>query len=298
MSESIGFIGLGNMGRPIATHLLQAGYRLRIYDIDPAQCASLVELGAQVVERPADAVEPGGIIFTMVPNDDALIGIVNAKDGGLLERLGTGIHVSLSTVSPQVAQQIASEYERRGTSYVGATVFGRPDIAAAGKLTVALSGPEAARERIRPYLQTFSGGRIYDFGNEAHLANIVKLIGNKLIVDTIESLASAAALLDSYGIDRMQYMQMMATEIFNCPIFRTYGGLIGQDTFTPALFQAKWGLKDINLILQIAEQVGVPLPVMNMAAEHLRSAIDQGWGDQDWSVLARVVTQSQKPQEK
>jgi len=151
MSETIGFIGLGNMGHPIAANLLKAGFRVHVYNRSAEKAKPLIEQGAHQVSRPCDVVEPGGIVISMVANDSALESIT-LGEGGILERLGPdGIHVSMSTVAPATAHKLTEEHTKRGCFYVATPVFGRPDAAAA--LSVCVAGAEAAKERIKPILE-------------------------------------------------------------------------------------------------------------------------------------------------
>lgn len=185
--QKIGFIGTGNMGFPIARNLLAAGYPLRVYDIRPEQAAPLVELGATQVYRPDDAVEAGGIVFSMVPNDAILCDIVEGEHG-ILERLGSGgCHVSMSTILPETAQHMAECYRQRDSDFLVATVAGRPDKAAAAQLFIYVSGPQRAKLRVWPLLEHL-GKQVEDYGDEVATANVVKLFTNFMI------LASLAAM--------------------------------------------------------------------------------------------------------
>ena len=180
MSESIGFVGLGNMGRAMAETLLKAGYRLRVYNRDSRKAQTLVAEGAQQVMRPSEAVEPGGIVITMVADDAALESVTLGKDG-ILEHLGPGgIHVSMSTVSPAIARLMTELHAQHGASYIAAPVFGRPAAALSQTLWMCCAGASSARERIQPVLQAMGQG-VFDFGEEPMAANVVKLCGNFLI---------------------------------------------------------------------------------------------------------------------
>jgi len=153
MPEPIGFIGVGHMGQPMARNLLKAGFALCVYDLHPEQAAPLVALGAHQAFRLSNVAAPGGIVITMVPDDQALEEVV-LSEGGIVEQLGAnGIHLSMSTVSPQVAARLAALYAKHGSWYLAATVLGRPDVAAAARLTIFLAGPRAAQERVLPLLQ-------------------------------------------------------------------------------------------------------------------------------------------------
>ena len=180
MSETIGFIGLGNMGLPIATNLLAAGYTLKVYNRTLEKAQPLIEQGAQVVHHPFEAIEPGGIVITMLANDAALEAVMLGENGILSHSVQNSIHLSMSTISPETADKLATLHQQQDSYYVAAPVFGRPDAAAARKLWIALSGQATAKERVRPILEQLGQG-IFDFGEAAKAANIVKLAGNFLI---------------------------------------------------------------------------------------------------------------------
>ncbi len=199
MAETVGFIGLGNMGEGMARCLLAAGYGLNVYNRTAEKADPLVEAGATRADTPGDVSAPGGVVMTMLADDRALEQVV-LGDSGLLDRLGDGgIHVSLSTVSPLTAQRLAEAHSEHGSVYLAAPVFGRPDAAAAGKLWVVTSGPDAAKERVRPLLEAFSQG-IFDFGDDIGAANTVKLAGNFLIIAAMEAMAEAFAMAEKRGI--------------------------------------------------------------------------------------------------
>src|SRR5579884_2161098 len=150
MSEQIGFIGLGNMGQPMARNLLKAGFELRVYNRNPAKAEPLVAQGARQVSRPGEVVEPGGIVITMVANDAALEQVV-LGESGLLERLGSnGIHLSMSTISPATARKLAELHAKHGSIYVAAPVFGRPEAAAAQQLWINISCRKQRRNEHSP----------------------------------------------------------------------------------------------------------------------------------------------------
>src|SRR5512134_2765203 len=195
MTTAVGFVGLGNMGTAITRRLLAAGVAVSVYNRTAEKAEPLVEAGASVAATPADCVAADGVVMTMVADDRALDNVVFAEHG-LLDRLGTGgLHVSLSTISPQTARRIAIAHAERGAEYLAAPVFGRPDAAAAGKLWVVISGPVAAKERVRPMLAAFSQGT-FDFGDDLGAANTVKLAGNFMILSVMEAMAEAFAMVE------------------------------------------------------------------------------------------------------
>jgi 3-hydroxyisobutyrate dehydrogenase-like beta-hydroxyacid dehydrogenase len=126
---TIGFIGLGNMGSAMATNLLKAGFSLRVYNRTVEKARPLLEQGATLARSPAEAVEPGGTVVTML-TDDRAVEDATLGANGVLERLGDGIHLSMSTIAPHTARRLTGLHRERGASYVTSPVFGKPDVAA------------------------------------------------------------------------------------------------------------------------------------------------------------------------
>jgi 3-hydroxyisobutyrate dehydrogenase-like beta-hydroxyacid dehydrogenase len=144
MKETVGFIGLGSMGLVIATNLLKAGFGLRVYNRTAEKARPLLEQGATFARSPAEAVEPGGIVVTMVSDDRALEDVTLGA-GGLLGHLGDGVHLSMSTIAPRTARRLAGLHRERGAHYVASPVFGKPEVAARAELWVVTSGEAATR---------------------------------------------------------------------------------------------------------------------------------------------------------
>lgn len=288
MTERVGFIGLGSMGLPIARNLLKAGYTLHVYNRDTRKAEMLVVDGAKQGMRPAEVTEAGGIVMTMVADDNALEQVTVGPDG-LLEHLGPGgIHVSMSTVSPALARQMADLHAEKNCFYVAAPVFGRPEAAEAQKLWLCLAGNAHARERVYPLLQSIGQG-IYEFGEEPAKANIVKLCGNFMIASAMEAMAEALALAEKNGLDRSAVMSMFGETSFACPIYQNYGKMIAERRFTPG-FQMRLGLKDINLALDAAEEAKVPMPFASLVHDRLLSGVARGKGTADWPAFTLLVS--------
>jgi 3-hydroxyisobutyrate dehydrogenase-like beta-hydroxyacid dehydrogenase len=181
MNEHIGFIGLGDLGLPVAINLLDAGYHLTVYNRTAAKGDSLVARGARRATRPVDAAATGGVVITLVWDDAAVLGIV--ENEGFLERLGAGgVHISMSTILPETARKLAVLHAHHGSQFVEAPIFGRPDAAVARKLWIALGGPQSAKERVRPLLDAMGAQGVFDFGDQAGAATTVKLVGNFLMI--------------------------------------------------------------------------------------------------------------------
>ena len=288
MSEHIGFVGLGQMGAPIARNLLESGYELTVYNRTAAKAKPFGEQGARVVDRPDEAPPRSGIVVTMLADDAALEEITNEQ---FLERLGAGgVHVSMSTVSPSLARRLAAVHARKGSAYVAAPVFGRPDAAAARKLWICASGLSEARARVLPLLQALGQG-VFEFGEDAGAANVVKLCGNFLIASAMEAMAEAWTLAEKNGISREQAASLFGQTLFACPIYQNYGKAIAEKRYTPAGFRLALGLKDVNLALAAGAEAKMPMPVASLLRDRLLSGIARGRQDADWSALALGVSE-------
>jgi 3-hydroxyisobutyrate dehydrogenase-like beta-hydroxyacid dehydrogenase len=291
MQPVIGFIGLGNMGHPMAANLLKAGYSVRAWDRTPARAAALTAQGATSLARPEDSAEPGGLIISSLSNDGVLEEVVGANPE-LLRRLGPGgIHISTSTVAPDTSRRLAEGHKPYGLTYLAAPVLGRPDAAAAAKLWIFLSGPAEAKERAQPVLRALGQG-VFDLGEDVGAANVVKLAFNFLLASAIEAMAEAFTLAEKNGIDRRRLAELLAQTVFDCPVYRNYGKQIAEQRYEPALFKLSLGLKDVSLALQTAASSKVPMPLAGLLHDHLLAADAKGRGELDWTGLAREVSEA------
>ncbi|GCE23436.1 NAD(P)-dependent oxidoreductase [Dictyobacter kobayashii] len=288
MTETIGFIGLGNMGSPMAINLLKAGYNMRVYNRDLSKTQTLVDAGAKRGVRPSDVVEHGGIVITMLANDEALEAVTLGIDGILTHLSPGGIHISMSTVSPDLARKMQKLHEQQGCHYVAAPVFGRPEAAAARQLWIAEAGHPEAKKRVRPILDALGQG-IFDFGEEAANANVVKISGNFLLASAMEAMGEAFTLGEKNGVERTKMYELFTQTLFACPAYKSYGKRIAEKNFEPVGFTMQLALKDINLVLDSAKEVVSPMPLASHLSNRLLSGIARGRSDRDWSELSRGV---------
>lgn len=267
--EQIGFIGLGQLGLPVATNLLDAGYPLRVYNRTASKADSLVAQGAQLAASPADTVTPGGVVATLVWDDAALESIVMSD--GFLDRLGEGgIHLSMSTISPDTSKRLAAIHTQHGSVYVDATIFGGPTAAVAHELWIPLAGPEQAKVRVRPLLTAMGAQGIFDLGEEIGAAAITKLLGNFLIISASRSLYEALALARNYGVDPRVVIDMLTHSLFSAPIYRSYGARIAEGG--APFIRTAIPLKDIGTFQQLAREVVTPAPIADLLADILRDS--------------------------
>lgn len=291
MTETIGFIGLGNMGEPIAANLLSAGFQVRVYNRTASKAAPLVQKGAKLVSSPADVAVSGGIVMTMLADDHAVEEVCLAEPS-FVEKLGPGgVHVSLSTILPATARSLAEHHKKHGVQYVGSPVFGRPDAAAAKRLWICISGPADAKKRVEPITAAIGQG-VFDFGEDAGSANVAKLCGNFLIASAIDALAEALTLGEKNGVKPAELADLFGKTLFSCPVYQGYGKVIASKKFQPAGFRLVLGLKDVNHVLETAASSDTPMPLASLLHDRLIAEVAKGRGDFDWSALALNVTEN------
>lgn len=281
----IGFIGLGNMGAAIARNILQGGHSLTVYNRSKERAAPLIESGAQLAESPGAASRQAEIVCTMLADDTAVEAMVFG-DSGVLAMLPPGaIHVSMSTISVALSERMAAEHASRGQLYVSAPVFGRPDAAAAAKLFVLAAGSDAAVERCLPLFAAIGQGT-HRLGEEASRANLVKLCGNFMIVSMIETLGEMFALSRKGGVAPEALHAVLKSLIGGAPVLARYAGFIAESKYEPAGFELRLGLKDLRLLLEAAEDKGVPMPIAGPIRESYMHSLSHGRDGLDWSALA------------
>ncbi len=290
-NETIGFIGLGGMGSAMAANVLKAGFGMRVYNRTREKADGLVEQGAERAETPAGAVQTGGIVVTMLTNNQAVEEVAFGENG-FGQALGEGgVHVSMSTISPELSRRLAERHAALGAHYVAAPVFGKPDAAAAQKLWIATSGPESAKARIRSVLDSMGQG-VYDFGEDAGAANVVKLTGNFLLGAAIEAMGEAFTLAQKNGVPRQAVYELFSSTLFACPVYQNYGKLIAAEHYQPIGAVPSLIRKDFGLLLQEAKNSHVPMPLASLVHDRLTAMVARGREDRDWAGFAQEVSDS------
>lgn len=290
MKEIVGFIGLGAMGSAMAANLLKAGFGLRVYNRTSDKARPLLERGATLARTPAEAVEPGGIVVTMVANDAALEEVTLGASG-FLSRLKDGVHLSTSTIAPKTAGKLAGLHHEAGGQLVGSPVFGKPDVAAAAKLWIVTSGAAAARARVRP-LQDAMGQRVFEFGDDPGSAHAVKLAGNFMLGAAIEAMGEAFTLTQKHGVPRKEAYEFFTQTMFDCFVYRAYGQLVSSEHYQPVGAKPSLIRKDFGLILDAAAEEIVPMPLAALIHQRLTARVAKGHDDLDWSSFAREISES------
>jgi 3-hydroxyisobutyrate dehydrogenase-like beta-hydroxyacid dehydrogenase len=282
----IGFIGLGAMGRAMASRLLSAGHRLRVWNRSPGPARDLAAEGAQAVGTPAEAFR-GDVAITMLADDGAYRSVGLA--GPVLDQAPHGmIHLNMATVSVELTRELAAAHAERGLPYVAAPVFGRAEVAAAGKLTIVAAGPEEALDRAAPLLDAM-GQRTWRLGPEPTQAAATKIAGNFMIASAIEAISEATTLAARHGVPPETLLDLLTSSLFAAPVYKNYGAIIAGRKYQPPGFRLALGLKDIRLALAAGEAARVPLPFASVLRDAFLEAVAHGDGDLDWAAVAEVA---------
>ncbi len=280
MENKIGFIGLGNMGLPMAKNLVAAGYHLMVYNRSAEKINELDPLAVTPCESPAEAAKDVSIVVTML-SDDKVLDEITRGENGILTSLPQGsIHLSMSTVSPDISRRLATLHTAAGNTYLAAPVFGRPEAAAAKKLWICVSGDVKSKLFVQPVLEALGQG-VFNFGEDSGNANVVKVIGNFMLFASVEMMAEAFRLAQDHGLDRSEVANFFGSTIFNAPVYQNYGRLVAEKQYDPVKFKAKLGYKDLDLAHQLAEQTGTAMPVADVTRKKLAVAVENGFGDRD-----------------
>ena len=275
----MGLIGLGNMGSAFAERLLDAGYPLVVHNRSREKAEPLAARGASVADTAADLAAAADIVLTSLPNDDAFEW--TAASVAASARPGT-VLVDTSTVSPGVSARVAALAERASVLYLRAPVSGNPGVVRAGNLTFIVSGPPAGLVRAEPMLRAI-GSTIRPVG-DAEQARVVKLAINLIVAGLAELMSEALVLGEASGVSRAALLETMGNSAVGAPFVKYKSEPLLRDdysaTFTTTLME-----KDVDLVLEVADAAGIRLPLAGEIKELLRSAVEAGYGDDDFMAL-------------
>ena len=279
----IGFIGLGTMGSRIAANLIKAGHKVRVWNRSRPPVDALASRGATPVATAREAFS-GDAVFSMLADDAAVRQVIEPLLDGAPRGL---VHVNTATISVSLARELSKLHRDHGLFYVAATVFGRPELAESGKLTVVAAGDTSAIARVQPLLDVI-GQKTWPMGTEAEHANIVKLAGNFMLGAAVEAMAEGAAMASRHGVAPADFLRVMTEGVFTAPAYKMYGDAIAHARYDPPGFKLSLTLKDLRLALTAADEVTAPMPLADVVYESLLEAAARGDGERDLAALARV----------
>jgi 3-hydroxyisobutyrate dehydrogenase-like beta-hydroxyacid dehydrogenase len=278
----IGFVGLGHMGSKMALNLAQDGHNVVILDKSSTITAEVTKTINSSTNRTAaeaakkfDDLMKCSTIFSMLPNDDAL----RSLSQELLSSTSPNTqitHISCSTVSPKLAEELEKQHQQSGWTYIASPVFARPDGITKRQAVFMVSGAPTGRKIAQELLQSM--GKIADFGDY-------------LIAASIEAISEAMVFAEKHHVDRNEVMKLLSSTIFDCLIYKGYGQRVSERDHRPGGFALELGYKDVMLVQQAARHQQAPMPFLSVLCDRYTAARAQGRDAYDWSAIGLNVAE-------
>jgi 3-hydroxyisobutyrate dehydrogenase len=282
MPQSVGFIGLGIMGQPMALNLVKAGFQVSVYNRTRQKAAPLEKAGARVAASPADAARGADFVMSITSDSAASEQIVTGKDG-VLETLKPGaIMLDSATISPVVSRKLACHVAGKQASFLDAPVTGSKHGAEKGELTFMVGGEREAFERALPVLKVLGKKHIYCGAHGAGLS--AKLAQNVIQSTMVEIFAEGFVLAAKAGVKPETMFEIVQSSMARATLTDFKAPFIFKGDFTP-YFPLKWMHKDITLAMEAAFAQGVPMPAAAAVKEVYGAARAQGKGDLDYAAV-------------
>ena len=286
MSERIGFIGLGIMGRPMAGHLVDAGYTVTVWNRTREKVAALVERGAAAADSPREAASRSDITITMVADTPDVLDVILGPQGVVHGARPGSIVVDMSTISPAATREVAGRLAERGAEMLDAPVSGGEKGAIDGTLSIMVGGKPEVFERVLPVFQKM-GRQIVHLGGSG--AGQVTKACNQLVLSlTLLGVAEALVLARKAGVDPAKVRAALLGGFAQSKVLELHGQRMLDRNFAPG-FRTRLYHKDMGIVTETGRSVGMPLLGGSLAAQLYQIAMNQGLGEMDYSVLARVV---------
>lgn len=286
MKESIGFIGLGIMGGGMAANLLKAGFNLTVWNRTPGRITPLAQAGAGVGDSPADVAAGSDIVITCV-SDTPDVEAVILGPGGVIERARPGsLVIDCSTISPAATREIAARLREKGVHMLDAPVSGGSEGAAKGTLSIMLGGEADQVDRAMPALRAM-GKTITHVGTHG-AGQMAKLVNQILVVVTMQGVAEALLFAQAGGLDLEKTLAAVGGGAAGSWMLNNRGPQVIRRDWRPG-FTVDLQQKDLRLVLEAADMMGIPLPSTALVFQFYRALQQQGLGGDGNHALAKAL---------
>jgi 2-hydroxy-3-oxopropionate reductase len=286
MPATVGFIGLGIMGGPMAANLVKAGFDVVGHNRSPEPVRRLVEQGGRGADGLADAVRDADVVITMVPDSTDVEAVALGEDGIYAHAKPGTLHVDMSSIRPDVARRVAEAGRERGMRVLDAPVSGGEQGAIDATLSIMVGGEAADFADARPVLEAV--GKTVVHVGPAGSGQTVKAANQLIVAGTIELVAEAIVFLEAYGVDTEAAVKVLAGGLAGNAIFDRKGAAMLRRDFTPG-FRIELHDKDMGIVTSAARQAGVVIPLGAVVAQLVASLKAQGDGGLDHSALLKLV---------
>lgn len=282
---TIGFIGLGIMGKPMAKNLLKAGFPLVVLNRSRGPVDELVALGASAGTSPRDVASRSEIVITMLPDSPDVENVVLGADGVVQGIKSGALWIDMSTIAPATTRAIAAELAKKGVASLDAPVSGGEKGAIDGVLSIMIGGPEDAFERAQPVFAAM-GKNIVRIG-ETGAGQVAKACNQIVVGVTIEAVAEALSLARASGVDPAAVRTALLGGFAQSKILEVHGQRMIDRTFQPG-FKSKLHRKDMNIATSSGQDIGMELPAASLVKDRFDMLIARGDGELDHSALAAL----------
>jgi 3-hydroxyisobutyrate dehydrogenase-like beta-hydroxyacid dehydrogenase len=284
----LGFVGLGAMGSRLARRLLEAGHEVVGYNRTADKARTLAAAGLRVAKTPREAAEGVAAVFSMVTDDRALRAVALAPDGIVAGLARDAVFAEMSTVSPAVVREVGAAVQARGAMMLDTPISGSTITVEQGHASIAVGGEPVALERVRPYLLAMAPGGITHVG-PLGLAKTMKIATNLGLAIQMLAFSEAVLLAEKSGIARERALEALLKSVIASPMVKYRGPYVVGKMPRHAWFDIAMIQKDMQLALDQAHAVGVPLPATALTQEWLTMARGLGLGDRDFGTLFDVL---------
>lgn len=286
MSERVGFVGLGIMGRPMALNLLKAGYPLAVHARRPESMEPLESAGAEVCRSPAELAARSDLIFTMV-SDTPDVEQVLFGPGGVIEGAGAGaVVVDMSTIAPSATRDMARRLAALGVAMLDAPVSGGEQGASEGTLSIMVGGEAPVFERVLPLFQVL-GTQVVHVGGQG-AGQVCKACNQVVVGATIAGVAEAILLARASGVDPSRVREALLGGFAASRILEVHGRRMIEGDFAPG-FKSRLHQKDMGIVLEAAQELGLALPGAAQVAQYLNALVGRGLGEADSAALYQIL---------
>lgn len=286
--EKVGFIGLGIMGEMMAKRLLSNGFELVVYNRTKDKISNLGSSKVIPAETPGEVAKNCEIVISMLADSKAVESVVYDKDG-ILNSVRSGfIHIDMSTISPTTTRKLYDDYRTFNAYFIHAPVLGGKAQAESGNLLIFAGGDKSAIEKCKGIFSVL-GKRVWEFSSVEESARL-KLAMNSMIATMIMALVQAFIVAEKAGIPKETVLEVLENSALNSQMYQVKGKSIIDGNFQPS-FYVKHLLKDVNLILETAQELKVPLPVISAIREIYITALSKGYEDLDYSAIYKVISE-------
>lgn len=286
-TQKMGFVGLGNMGRHMAGHLLEAGYDLTVFDMNPDAVAVLTDKGAKASESVAALAGEVDVLFTALPGPPQVRAVALDDDGVIANAKSGSVYVDLTTNNPDLTREIYAAGKERGVSVVDAAMSGGMHGAESRRLSLMVGGDEDVAEKLRPALEAMSDNVVYC--GESGAGTVTKVVNNFVSLTESALLGEALAMGVKWGVKLDTLADVIGKSSGSSwRLTESFPRYILAGNFKPGFF-LDLAVKDLELANSLAEQAGSKAQFLDLSLKKYHEAQDKGWGSEHSEAVAKLT---------